>query len=69
MREPRTFLQAVSDLLDAVTDDNTNHGGLISRTTIRLSDEIRAQLNRERRRRGEPVPPEPFVPRQPRGAL
>lgn len=42
---------AAEALIDSVATDNTVHGGLVSRQTIRLSDELRILLSRIRARR------------------
>jgi hypothetical protein len=39
-------LTAAHALVGAVQTDNSQHGGLISRETIRLSDELRMALSR-----------------------
>lgn len=39
-----SLVAAASALLKAVQSDNSHHGGLITRDTIRKSDELRIEL-------------------------
>lgn len=60
---------AIENLLRSIWSDEDQHGGLLSRDTIRRADELRALLAAEQRRMGMPEPADPDLPRQPRGAL
>jgi hypothetical protein len=40
------LLQAAQDLVDSIADDNSRHGGLLSRETTRRADECRVIINR-----------------------
>lgn len=39
-----TLIRAARDLMTAVIDDEVNHGGLLSRATIRRADLLRLEL-------------------------
>jgi hypothetical protein len=49
-------LRTVTTLIDAIDNDEARHGGLLSRSTIRASDEVRVLLRSARQRRGELIP-------------
>jgi hypothetical protein len=68
-REARTSQTATEALHGSIIEDESRHGGLLSRDTIRITDKVRLLVAAERRRRGEPQPPNPDGPRQPKGPL
>jgi len=45
------LILAMSELLASISDDNSRHGGLYTRKTIRISDECRVVLSRIERAR------------------
>jgi hypothetical protein len=51
-----TGAAALRTVIDAVNNNEARHGGLLSRTTIRASDEVRVLLRSARQRRGELIP-------------
>lgn len=65
----KSLTDGIEKLLRSIWADEDQHGGLLSRDTIRCADELRALLAEERRRQGMSEPADPDVPRQPRGAL
>jgi hypothetical protein len=62
------ILIAVDKLLQSICDDDVQHGGLLSRQTIRCADELRLLVAGERHRRPGAAPesrPEPPRSRRP----
>ena len=47
------LIEAGEKLVAAIMSDNSSHGGLVSRETIRKSDELRMLLLRWRKWQGE----------------
>lgn len=49
MTEDTDLMKAADLLLASISDDNTRHGGLLSRETVRRGDEMRIILHRLRK--------------------
>ncbi len=46
-------IKAAQKLIDSVSDDNSRHGGLLSRATTRASDELRLAISRYKAKGGD----------------
>lgn len=51
-------LKAMQNIIDSIANDNKIHGGLVTRTTIRMCDEGRLMLSRYKQQGNKDEEPE-----------